>query len=165
MVVWLAHYDTCHGCLPWHITVIVVSIGKVHETERALESPLEKLNFGWEHSTLFTSDAPSMHERKLITVKVFIKIQWQPSWAYCGRSPWCRRKRPFLCMLIQRAWPPRGFQVLSVTYPLATCVDGCQLGCTSTLSFAASVSRFLFWQKQINPNFKRRHLVPYNKKR
>lgn len=27
-------------------TVIVVSIGKVHETKRALELPLEKLNFG-----------------------------------------------------------------------------------------------------------------------
>lgn len=48
-----------------------------------------------------------------------------------------------------------GFQVLSAVYPLATCFDGCQLGCTSTLSFVASVSPFLFLQKQLNPNFKR----------
>lgn len=37
-----------------------------------------------------------------------------------------------------------GFQSLSVIYPLATRLDGRQLGCTSTLSFVASVSRFLF---------------------
>lgn len=32
----------------------------------------------------------------------------------------------------------------SVIYPLATCANGCQLGCTSTVSFVAPVSRLLF---------------------
>lgn len=47
-----------------------------------------------------------------------------------------------------------GFQLLSVIYPLATFFDGCQLGWTSTLSFIASLSRFMLWQKLINPNSK-----------
>lgn len=73
---------------------------------------------------------------------------------YCRRSPRCRRKLPFLYISIQRTWPPRVFQFLSVIHPPATCFDGCQLGCTSTLSFVASVSPFLLRQKLVNLNSK-----------
>lgn len=43
MVIWLVHYDICHGYLRWDITAIVVSIGKVSDTSGTSKLPRFRL--------------------------------------------------------------------------------------------------------------------------
>jgi len=164
MVVWLIHCDICHGYLPGFITVIVVSTGKVHETKRAVELPLKKLHFGWEHPIFFRSNAPSMYKRKLTPMKTFLKDPMAAVMSVLWKIAVMQTENALSMHANSTDVATTGVQSLCDICPLATCSDGRQLGCTSTLSFDASVSRFLFWQKQVNPNFKRWHLVPYNKK-
>lgn len=76
MVIWLVHYDICHGYLQWDITAIVVSVGKVSDASGTFKLPHFRF-----HLFLFPPHLmhASMHERKLISSGLLIKIQWQSS--------------------------------------------------------------------------------------
>lgn len=70
------------------------------------------VSFLWRKFHFFSSNVQTVPVIKLLSSGTCIMTPWLSPHVYCVNLPGCRRKLPFLCMLIQRTWPPLMFRYL-----------------------------------------------------